>query len=476
MFVSCVVYIMTTTTFKLKDLSPFYKNSKFYNESLSEYDENEDIPIDKRFWIEDFSFLDCKDINLKSIRHAADVYRFWGIHDIHASFYHALMKRIDDYGTFFEDYKDFPDIYNFKRVVTLDNPDPTEELKACIKTGSLPILKQYYSEYRTFLSAFFNIHVLSHIAEIGNIDCLKYALKTGTVKWTIPYCHVIPPNFDKKRCSAVHISAQKGNYECMVFAIENHAPYDIRYLYNYAINSGNIDCVKYLYEKHGDKLIMTNYDVKRMIGINYDKCRDAIFYLSTKKLKSLEYNKIYREATGHDRLDLIKHLHKLGIKMPNCITMHCCTPETLKFLVEDCGQSINNTTIAVFAEKGLLCMVKYAVEERGCKLDNDVMEATIEADQLHCFKYLLEKECSFDYDLSEFICANGSVKFLKCIIEHEHNISPSAMCFAYIKDNVLCFKYLIEELRFEPNPLFLNDHTEWKGNSILCKRFLEQRT
>lgn len=466
---------MSTTTFKLKDLSQFYKNSKFYNDSLSEYDEDEDILIDKRYWIEDFSFLDHENTDLKMIRHVADVYRFWGIRDIHPSFYQWLINHKDDYGTFFEDYDDFPDIYKFKEVVLSDNSVDVMELEDCIKTGSLPILKYFYSKYKTL--HFYHIshygkefHTLAYIAEVGNIECLKFAYETKTVKWTNPY-NVVSDVYNKDK-SAVHISAKKGNYECMVFAIENGATYEIKHVSKYAIKSGNVNCVKYLYEKYGDIIsIHCNNVIKRFTDKRYHRYKDIIFYLTTKKSKNINYDKIYQVATKYNRLDLIKHLYKLGIKIPYVLG-YCCTLETLKFFVEKCGKNINNTNIAVFAERGYLGMIKYAVEERGCIIDNDVMEGSIEANKFNCFKYLLEKKCPFDYDLSDFICAKGTVEFLKYIIELGYNISPSAIYFAFMEDNISCFKYLIEELNIELNPLLENTFI----HNQRCQDYLMERS
>ena len=187
---------MTIVTFKLKNLDPFYKNSDFYNNSISFYDEDEDISIDKRYWIEDFSFLSNEDINLDNLRNAANVYRYWGTNDIHASFYHALTTYFNNKNpceTFFEEYKDFSDIYKFKEVLNYQYQSPIDKLKGCIKTGSLPILKQYYIFHRTLeIHCSYDYYgfwkdALEYIAEIGNIDCLKFAYETNTVKWTSPY-------------------------------------------------------------------------------------------------------------------------------------------------------------------------------------------------------------------------------------------------------------------------------------------------
>ena len=165
-------------------------------------------------------------------------------------------------------------------------------------------------------------------------------------------------------------------------------------------------------------------------------------------------------------------LNELDIKIPNNITMYCNTPETLKYLVETCGKTINDTYISLFAEKGYLCMIKYAVEVMGCKLDSDVMKYTIQENKLNCFKYIVEKDCQFNYDLSDFICAKGTIRFLKYIIELGHDISPSAIYFAYMNDNISCFKYLIEEVGIEPNPL-LNDTLILKNN---CSDYLTYQT
>ena len=95
----------------------------------------------------------------------------------------------------------------------------------------------------------------------------------------------------------------------MVFAIENGSKYDIKYVYNQIIKGGSLDCIKYIYEKHGDKYTMLIDEIQYIIQ-NYNKYKDVIFYLAAKKSKIFNYDKIYEYATIYDRRKLIKYLER----------------------------------------------------------------------------------------------------------------------------------------------------------------------
>lgn len=263
----------------------------------------------------------------------------------------------------------------------------------------------------------------------GNIKCLEYGYKNGC-NWNTYICYGAI-EFDK--------------YECLVYAIENGCPCDndicndavkfsdLKYLYyliskgfkyNYytliiAIDNKNNNAIKYLHENHD--LI----DKYRDFSVNLYE--SAINTNNIEYIKYLyEHNYIWNESTW------INAINSSNIEILDYLYDNNC-PYKFEKICKYTAKNGNLNILKYLHEKGFPLNIKVAqkaakhghydilvyLHENKCPWDGMICAYSLYKRHYECFKYAYDNGCQINKYCYEAIAQNGNLELFKYLHNNE---------------------------------------------------------
>jgi len=337
-------------------------------------------------------------------------------------------------------------------------------------TYSVPLF-EYYVKNNKFGDAYLNPKVrclkMNILIKNSDIDILEYiysngyiftgnditeCLQSGSITAIEFLCDIgLYPLFT----DMIYNVAISGNIACIDYFIQKFPDVDIARLYLGAAKSGNLECVKYVYEF----------------------LHKIIEQKKQKQIKQLCLHKeiICEHAAESGNVDCLVFVHKNGGLMTQSVTeiaIQNNNIECLKYAVEN-GASINPPCIRYAAKNNNFEMIKYihsltncAAESRitfyfaengnldaliwchnnGIMWDRRLTAMVVQKGHMDCLKYAHENGCpwSNEFLYQTSIEASGKIEFLRYIHKNGCPISISTLAYAVLANNKECVQYCLD--------------------------------
>lgn len=232
-----------------------------------------------------------------------------------------------------------------------------------------------------------------------------------------------------------HFAAEKGNLELLKYAINNNFYYD-KLTFEYAIRSGNLDCILFLdnIRCDWDKLICFNiciqYNHLHLFDFIHNKeiyklecflpCHQSIFYdrLEFFKLflnngyyfdKELCYYRIFKYAL----FDFVDYFLNKGYTFENISLNNAVSSDNLDFIIflHKKGFKFTVYNVAMAANYGNLQMLQF-FHESGYEWNEETCKSAIFGNHLNCLKYAIKNRCP--HSLTDCITIATIHNSIKC--------------------------------------------------------------
>ena len=422
-------------TFKLCEVHNILRDTDFYETLVESYSHDDDISIEERFWLSaEFIEEDITDnMDESVIKKILHVFRFWGVRDPTFAIYHSLTELdVEKRNNIMEIFKDYPDIYKF---LNINCRYPT--FKLClgdIAHCTLPAFKYYCST----VDITSDNNVFPTIAQSGNVEMAKYAREIGC-KWFKPPNRTYPVN------SSVHVAVKHGNYNFMVYAIENGALYYTPKLMRDLVKGGCLQCAKYIVENVKDCIksyTMSGFVIPNCIKL---KRNDMFYMFANAGTHLIPYH--YRYAVLAGKKEIVQYMIDKELKIIGNLLPYCESIDMLEFILNigDENQIMNEECSTTYVLKNLYNLFVYSKEEKNCPWNDETMSRSLEIDDTRYFEYMLKNNYHFTSNLCEYICISGTSDHLKIAIAYGHKVTNRCQLIACVSKNKNCLKYLFNE-------------------------------
>lgn len=308
------------------------------------------------------------------------------------------------------------DIYDLCRTVPSQFMDKIVETS--IKHDYLYLVQLTYNQSRHKCSI---PHAINVCCQYGSIDCLCYLC--GLDRNAIDYTNI---------CER---SAYYGHLECLRFAHENGGELKSNPYYNWS--SGNLPCIKYLWEHTPPYEKQIGYRILEMfVYCNHNDCLKWGLSIRSQHYSSDIYE-LLKTAINSKHMDCFKQLidmvdvlshnqlmriiqHACRKNQPECLSMLYCSERSPFLPVYNFGiiqPLINAYEIA--AESGSLECMKIINHEFGIKFPTkQTLLSILQEDHVHCLKYWLDT-------FPEMVLGSNAV------FRYMYSNTPPHKCFEY---------------------------------------------
>lgn len=239
-----------------------------------------------------------------------------------------------------------------------------------IETGNLKIIKYIFNNIKLDLDKYQSSHLCNFAASSGNLECLQYIHKD-----------IAKNNIDDSTCD---YSAKKGNLDCLKYAVNHEFYYDFM-TFVAAADSGNVNCLQYLYDV-GCKLVpelVANHSVEK----GYLECLKFVI----EKKPNTNLKNTFKKALNSGKLNCFKYLHennygKLDDKM-FIIASKNGHLDIFKYLHQKIGPPKSKFISLNSVVNGHLDILKYMIENKMI-LHEELDKYAKNNNQLNCYQYL----------------------------------------------------------------------------------------
>ena len=443
------------TKTKIMDVE-WIKNSLLYK-SFDTEDEEDDVNL------ENYQYVCNNTINNRNdMVSMLQTIQYWGVYELPPSIIqyfmiHDIRREEEQFDVVIEDCIINPFVWLY-RVYNMDmviQPEIIRHLNfvdSDVELDLFPYEHFVRLDFYKELSKKRCIHkILAKIAcKCNNVECLEFIHNLGHLKLVKDY---------------INIAARYGSISCLIFLHENEYPWiedtwnnhEIPNTWEYAVMSGNVDCLQYLHD-NGCKLEIDPQSPNLLYlailyrNVNGLKClfkngynlyyRDALIYYASQQgdINSLiflveTYKDYYHDysnystamLTGH--VDCLQYLHKRGGDwpewLPHFIAVNGYIGSFIYAHVNGCPMNIlemmdmfvlhghlecliyihytfghglwNESTCEIAAHNGQLECLIY-LHDNGCPWDHRTCESALIYGHLDCLKYAHENGCTWQWD------------------------------------------------------------------------------
>jgi hypothetical protein len=282
--------------------------------------------------------------------------------------------------------------------------------------------------------------LLTYFAKEGNIQYLRFMHEIYFGKGQ----SCIKNNDAYKNYCAV--SAKHGHILCLQFLCEHNYPCD-NSMIHFAIEGGNIDCLKYLYEKKYSSLsYLSGYGFNRQCSFLYTAViNDQVDCLNfiLKNDKCLYEVDLFGYYCGCNPEDYLYCICKDNLFYT---AMKVGSSKCLEYLYTNIFQSIDindsstRRTFNITLGRGHLHCIKFLVN-KGYLLNEESFEIAVKSSHLDCVKYLHERNCPYYNNLCYLAASYGRYSCLEFLVSKGYYLDEQACNIAELNENPKCFEY-----------------------------------
>lgn len=228
-------------------------------------------------------------------------------------------------------------------------------------------------------------------------------------------------------------AAQKGNLEALTYLVENKCAEFPSYVMKYAIEGGNIDCVKYLKQQG--------------CALNYHDLETAI------KCGNLEILKFVHTTGAFDlrkwrlsdvcTLEILMYLCENGTSLENACHYPAGVGDLKSVMyAHSHGGILDAHTVEDAAAGGYIDILKYAIEN-GASLTKHACVCAAAHQHLDCLKFLHEHGCEWTAAVCSEAAGRGNLEMLKYAHTHECEWNAKTCFAAVIRQHTECLEYAL---------------------------------